>query len=81
MWYLLVLTVSQAYILTSVSESESTASGASTDDKTATVQYKHVTILAGNNDALTHYEQSRGYNQILRVIQYSCLVGSATVIS
>ena len=37
---------------TSVSESESTASSASTDDKTATIQYKPVTSLAGNNNAL-----------------------------
>ena len=51
-----------------MSESESTASGASTDDKTATVQYKPATKLAGNNNALTHYEQSRGYDQILHVL-------------
>ena len=47
-----------------MSESESTASGVSAlDDKTATVQYKPATSLAGNN-ALAHYEQSRGYDQI-----------------
>ena len=47
-----------------MSESESTASGVSAlDDKTATVQYKPATSLAGNN-ALAHYEQSRGYDLI-----------------
>ena len=63
----LVLTVNRAYPATSVSESESesTASGASaSDDKTATVQYKPATSLASNNNALAHYEQSRGYDQI-----------------
>ena len=49
----------------SKSESESTASSASTsDDKTATVQYKPATSLASNNNVLGHYEQSRGYDQI-----------------
>ena len=46
------------------SESESAASGASTDGKTATVQYKPVASLTDNNNALAHYEQSCGYNQI-----------------
>ena len=47
-----------------MSKSESTASGASPlDDKTATIQYKPATSLAGNN-MLAHYEQSRGYDQI-----------------
>ena len=32
--------------------------------KTATVHYKPVTSLSGNNNALAHYEQSRGYDQI-----------------
>ena len=42
----------------------STTSGASAlDDKTATVQYKPATGLAGNNNALAHYEQSRDYDQ------------------
>ena len=53
--------------MTSVSESESTAGGESTDDKTATVQYKPVTSLAGNNNALAHYKQSHGYDQISHV--------------
>ena len=48
-----------------MSESASTTIGASApDDKTATVQYKPATGLAGNNNALAHYEQSRGYDQI-----------------
>ena len=48
-----------------MSESESTASSASVpDDKTATVQYKPATSLAGNNTALAYYKQSRGYDQI-----------------
>ena len=47
-----------------MSESASTTSGASAlDDKTTTVQYKPATSLAGNNNALAHYEQSRGYDQ------------------
>ena len=48
-----------------MSESASTTSGVSApDDKTATVQYNPATSLAGNNNALAHYEQSRGYDQI-----------------
>ena len=48
-----------------MSKSESIASSVSVpDDKTATVQYKPATILAGNNNVLAHYEQSRGYDQI-----------------
>ena len=48
-----------------MSESESTASGASApDDKTATVQYKPATSLAGNNNTLAYYKQPRGYDQI-----------------
>ena len=51
--------------MTSVSESASTTSGASAlDDKTATVQYKPATSLAGNNNALAYYKESRGYDQI-----------------
>ena len=46
-------------------ESQSTASTASApDDKTASVQYKPATSLAGNNNTLAHYKQSRGYNQM-----------------
>ena len=41
-----------------------TSSASALDDKTATVQYKPSTSLAGNNNALAHYEQSRGYDQI-----------------
>ena len=48
-----------------MSKSASTTSGAfAPDDKTATVQYKPSTSLAGNNNALAHYEQSHGYDQI-----------------
>ena len=47
-----------------MSEGESTASRASTDDKTAPIQYKPVTSLAGSNTTLAHYEQSCGYDQI-----------------
>ena len=50
----LVSTYCQLGISTSVSKSESAASSASTDDKTATVQYKPVTSLSRNN-ALAHY--------------------------
>ena len=63
-----------------MSESASTTSGASApDDKTATVQYKTETSLAGNN-ALAHYEQSRGYDP-QSIIQYSWLVRGGAVIS
>ena len=48
----LVITYCRSGISTSVNESESTASGASTDDKTATIQYKPVMSLAGNNNVL-----------------------------
>ena len=44
-------------------ESESTASGVSTDDKKATIQCKPVMSLAGNN-IYTHYEQPHGYDLI-----------------
>ena len=48
-----------------MSKSASTTIGASAlDDKTATVQYKPATSLAGNSNALAHYKQSRGYDQI-----------------
>ena len=53
-----------------MSESESTASGASTDDKTATVQYKPVRSLARNNNALANYEQSRGFDQISHALSW-----------
>ena len=36
--------------------------------KTATVQYKPVTILAGNHNALVHYEQSHVYDQTSHVL-------------
>ena len=49
---MLVITYCRSGISTSVNESESTASGASTDDKTATIQYKPVMSLAGNNNVL-----------------------------
>ena len=58
-----------------VSERESTASGASApDDKTTTIQYKPATSLTGNNNALANYEQSRGYDHLSRIIQFSWLV-------
>ena len=46
-----------------MSESESTASSASRDDKTATFQYNPVMSLTGNSNARAQYEQSRGYDQ------------------
>ena len=59
---MLVSTYCQSgYPVTSVSERESTASGASAPDD------KPATSLAGNN-ALAHYEQSRGYDQISRAL-------------
>ena len=60
----IVLTVGRAY-RHSVSKGKSTASaGVSTDDKTATIHYKPITSLSGNNNALVHYKQSHGYDQI-----------------
>ena len=69
-----------------MSNSESTASGASTDDKTATIKYKPVTSLAGNNNALAHYKQSCGYNQISHALSnihglYECSCNLFDVIS
>ena len=64
-------------------ESNETPSGASAlDDKTATVQYKPATSLAGNKNALAHYEQSRGYNQIshaLSNIRFMACTGGAVI--
>ena len=57
----LVSSYYQLGILTLVSESESTASSTTTDDKTATI---HVMSLADINNMLPHYEQSCGYDQI-----------------
>ena len=57
-----------------MSESESTASSASTDDKTATIQYKPVTSLTGNSNAFAHYEQSGGYDQISYALSMVVLV-------
>ena len=55
-------------ILTSVRENESTASGVSIgENKKATIQYKPVMSLAGNN-IFTHYEQSHGYDLILHAL-------------
>ena len=69
-----------------MNESESTASSESTDDKTATIQYKPVTSLAGNNNTLAHYEQSRGFDQISHAISnihglYGCSCNLFDVIS
>ena len=66
-----------------MSESASTTNSASAlDDKTATVQYKPATSLTGNN-ALAHYEQSRGYDQISHdyPIFMACTGTSGAVIS
>ena len=68
-----------------MSESESTVSGVSTDDKTAIVQCKPVTSLAGNN-TLAHYEQSRAYDQISHALSnihglYGCSCNLLNVIS
>ena len=66
---------------TSVSESESTASGASIlmTSKTLTIQYKPVTSLAGNNNAFAHYEQSPGCEQMSHH-EYSLLALSDVII-
>ena len=68
-----------------MNESESTASGKSTDDKTATIQYQPLTSLAGNNE-LAHYEQSHGFDQISPALSnihglYGCSCNLFDVIS
>ena len=69
-----VLTVSRA-----VSESESTASGASTDiSKTAIIQYKPITSLAGNN-TLAHYEQSCGFKYHMHYPIFMACTGAAVI--
>ena len=78
----LIVTVTWALLATSVSESGSTASGASIlmTSKTLTIQYKPVTTLAiaGNNNALAHYKQSPGCEQILHH-EYSLLALSDVI--
>ena len=70
-----------------MNKSESTASGESTDEsKTATIQYKPVMSLAGNNNALAHYEQSPGFDQISHALSnihglYGCSCNLFDVIS
>ena len=54
--------------------------------KTATIQYKPVTSLAGNNNALAHYKQSHGFNQISHALSdvrglYGCSCNLFDVIS
>ena len=48
--------------------------------KTATVQYKPVTSLTDNNNALAHYEQSGGYDQISYALSnvHGC-IGAAVI--
>ena len=43
--------------------------------KTATIQYEPVTCLAGNNNVLAHYEQSRGFDQISHALSLSNIHG------
>ena len=75
----LVSTYCRSGLSTSVSESESTAGGVSTNDKkTATVHNKPVTSLAGNNKSQRVTWLRSNYTCI---IQYSWLVQSAAVIS
>ena len=82
----LVSTYCQSGISTLVSKSESTANGASTEmSKTATIQYKPLMSLAGNND-LAHYEQSRGYDKISHALSniygfYGCSCNLLDIIS
>ena len=54
--------------------------------KTATIQYKPVTSLAGNNNVVAHYEQSRGFDQISHALSnihglYQCSCNLFDVIS
>ena len=62
----LVSTYCQSGRSISVSESRNLLQAVclQTTSKTATIQYKPVTSLASNNNELTHYKQSCGYNQI-----------------
>ena len=45
--------------------------------KTATIQYKPVTSLAGSNNVLAHYEQSHGYDQTSHAL--SACTGAAVI--
>ena len=54
--------------------------------KTATIQYKPVTSLAGNNKVFAHYKQSHGYDQISHALSnihglYGCNCNLPDVIS
>ena len=54
--------------------------------KTATIQYKPVMSLAGNNNTLAHYKQSRGFDQISHALSnihglYGCSCNLPDVIS
>ena len=67
----LVSTYCQSGISTSVSESRNLLQVVCLQmtSKTATIQYKPVTSLASNNNALTHYEQSCGYDRIYPIFR------------
>ena len=76
----LVSTYCQSGISGDISERKRvySANGASApNDKTATIQYKPATSLAGNSNTLAHYEQSRGYDQIWHA--YSWCTGWAVI--
>ena len=50
--------------------------------KTATIQYKLVMSLAGNNNALAYYEQSRGFDHMYVIFMaYGCSCNLFDVIS
>ena len=64
-----------------MSESASTTSGVSApDDKMATVQCKPATSLAGNN-ALAHYDESHGYDQLSHAFPIFTVCTGGAVIS
>ena len=54
--------------------------------KISTIQYKPVTSLAGNNNALAHFEMSHGFDQISHALSnihglYGCSCNLFDVIS
>ena len=74
----IVSTYCQSGISTSVNKSESAASSASTDDKTATIQYKPVTSLSRNN-ALAHYSHVATIKYHMHHPIFMAFVGAAVI--
>ena len=63
-----------------VSESESAASSASTDDKTATVQYTPITSLAHNN-TLAHFIHVATIKYHMHHLIFMAFAGAAVILT